>query len=96
MTSEAQRIADADDAPSPIGRAGAALKDAYNYIKAPHDPPFEDIDSSQRVLALAAAMVAAEPLLKALRAIRAMETPCGNATVRRMARLAAKAINDAR
>jgi hypothetical protein len=80
---------------APIALAGAALQEAYDYIKAPNDPPFEELGMGYRILALAAAMVAAGPLLEALRAIREMETPYGNATVKRMVARAASAIEAA-
>jgi hypothetical protein len=77
---------------TPIDLAGTAMKAAYERIKRPSDPPFDDVKSDYRILAMATALVACEHLVAALRDIRAMKTPGANATVRRMAERAASAI----
>lgn len=77
---------------TPIDLAGTAMKAAYERIKRPSDPPFGEVKSDYRILAMATALVACEHLVSALRDIRAMKTPKANATVRRMAERAAAAI----
>lgn len=77
---------------TPIDLAGTAMKAAYERIKRTDDPPFDEVKSDYRILAMATALVACEHLVAALRDIREMKTPGANATVRRMAERAAKAI----
>jgi hypothetical protein len=78
---------------APIALAGHAMKAAYDYIRRPTDPPFDEVKSDYRILAIATALVACEHLVEALREIRAMKTPGANATVRRMAERAASAMS---
>ena len=70
---------------TPLDIAVNNAEDAYNRIRAPGSPFFHELDGGTRGVALAAAMVAGEPLREALQQIAAMETPGANATVKRMA-----------
>jgi len=79
---------------TPIDLAGTAMKAAYERIKRPSDPPFDEVKSDYRILAMATALVACEHLVTALRDIRAMKTPGANATVRRMADRAASVLEE--
>jgi hypothetical protein len=77
-----------------IDRAVRTVDSAYGRIRGRHSPPFDRIDGGARCLALAAAMVAEDEPRAALRDIVAMETMGANATVRRMAQRARKALSD--
>ena len=73
------------DSASPLDVAVRNAEDAYNRIRAPCSPFFHELDGGTRCVALAAAMIAGEPLRQALSQIAAMETPGANSTVKRMA-----------
>ena len=73
-----------------ISRNIAHVREAFARIGV----DFESIESGNRILAFASAMVAEAPLREALIAIAAMETPSANATVRRMAARARDALSD--
>lgn len=70
---------------TPLDIAVRNAEEAYNRIRAPGSPFFHELDGGTRCVALAAAMIAGEPLRQALAEIAAMETPGANATVKRMA-----------
>ena len=79
-------------AETPLDRGMRVAIEAYNRIRAPGSVSFDDLDPGSRCLALAAAMLAEDPLLGALRSIADMETPWANATVKRMATAARAAL----